>query len=72
MNTKSTEIGDERNRSFESPDLKQEELKPGFKPADQQPQAAPGDHHRFPHRRDKKDVPQESLAERIRKAQKGG
>jgi hypothetical protein len=71
MNTKNTESNDARNRSFESPELRLEDHKPGFKPAEQQQATAGGD-HRFPRRREKKDVPQESLAERIRRASKGG
>ncbi len=70
MNSKRQEIGDERNASFELPAL--DDLKPGIEFGEQKRgDAAGGEDHRRP-RREKKDIPQESLAERIRRARKGG
>jgi len=70
MNSKRQEIGDERNASFELPAL--EDLKPGIEfRGEKRGAAAEGEDHRRPPR-EKKDIPQESLAERIRRARRGG
>jgi hypothetical protein len=72
MNSKRSEIGDEENTSFELRDSVLEDLKPGIDYSEEKREhATEGHHDRFP-RRDKKDVPQASLAERIRKEPKGG
>jgi len=78
MQPKNREHSDEENTPFEASESVLESIKPGVtygdehgshsKP-DQGPDAA--DHHRFP-RRERKEIPQESLAARIRKATKGG
>jgi hypothetical protein len=71
MNPKRPKTGDEENTSFE---LALEDLKPGVADSEEKPgDTTKGnrDHDRFP-RRDKKDIPQESLANRIRGAAKGG
>ncbi len=72
MNSKRSEIGDDDNTSFELPDSSLEDLKPGFDHREEKrEETAEGHHDRFP-RRDKKEIPREPLAERIRKARKGG
>ena len=70
MNSKRSEIGDERNASFELPDSVLEDLRPGIDYREGKKEHTTEGHHRLP-RRDKKDVPQASLSERIRKAQRG-
>ena len=78
MQPKRWQRGDEENTSFEMSESALESTRPGLtygdeqdphSNADQGPEAA--GHHRFPHR-ERKDIPQESLAARIRKATKGG
>jgi len=78
MTSKGSEIGDEENTSFELPDSILEDLKPGLSYEEASHGDATEEHshgaevdQRFP-RRDRKDIPQESLAERLRKAMKGG
>lgn len=69
MKSKRLETHDERDTSFELPDSFFEGLKPGFEPAGKRSkEAALEGHHRFPRISERKDVPQTSLAERIRKA----
>jgi hypothetical protein len=58
---------DEGNTSFELPDSYFEEQKPGFKPA-AKAQIVPKGDRQFPRITPEKDVPQASLAERVRKA----
>lgn len=67
---------DEENTSFEFLDEVLEDLKPGFadgdeKHGDETEGHVHGEAKRFP-RCDSKDIPRESLAERIRKATRGG
>lgn len=74
MNSKKTDSDDDRNRSFDLPEL--EKLKPGLlyeggSGEGQAPAHGVETHHRLT-RRDRKDIPQTSLAERIRKVQKEG
>jgi hypothetical protein len=78
MTSKRSEIGDEENTSFELRGSVLEDLKPGLVDEEVNPGDATEGHaheaevdHRFP-RRDRKDIPQGSLAERLRKAEKGG
>ena len=78
MRTKDPERGDEENSSFELSESALENIKPGATYGDEPgAEARAGQvhgtegHHRLP-RRDRKDIPQESLAARIRKASKGG
>lgn len=77
MNTRNPERGDEENTSFELSESALEHVRPGATYGDETADARAGEaqgtegHHRLP-RRDRKDVPQESLAARIRKASKGG
>ena len=71
MNSKRSEIGDEKNTLFEVPDPVFENLKPGLAYGEEKHGDAAEGHDRFP-RCDRKDIPQGSLAERIRKAPKGG
>lgn len=78
MPIKDPEMGDEGNSSFDLPESALENIKPGANYGDEtgrdakagEAHGAEG-HHRLP-RRDKKDIPQESLAARIRRASKGG
>lgn len=70
MRSKRSNIGDDENTSFEVPEVL-EELKPGLDDREETGEAAEGHHSRFP-RGDRKEIPQESLAARVRKAQKGG
>ncbi|MCA1634475.1 MAG: hypothetical protein LC802_12465 [Acidobacteria bacterium] len=76
MRLKGSENGDEGNSSFELPDSVLEDLKPGVEHGEDDDDATDNHahqtevHHRF-RRRDKTDIPQESLAERIRKAAEG-
>jgi hypothetical protein len=69
MKYKMLEIDDERDTSFELPDLFFEDLKPGFEPSEKKSKKVTLEgHHRFPRISERKDVPQTPLAERIRKA----
>ena len=74
MNSKKTDSDDDRNRSFDLPDAALEKLKPGLLyegvPGEgEAPAHGVETHHRLS-RRDRKDIPQTSLADRIRKVQK--
>jgi hypothetical protein len=60
---------DEGNTSFELPESSFEERKPGFTPATKARVVPKGDEE-FPVITPEKDIPRESLAERIRKARK--
>jgi hypothetical protein len=78
MRTKNPERGDEENSSFELSESALESIKPGAIYGDEASgEAKAGQvhgtegHHRLA-RSDRKDVPQESLAARVRKASKGG
>jgi hypothetical protein len=72
MHSKRSEVGDEGNTSFGLPGSGPKDLKPRIDYREGKRQhATEGDDHRFP-RRDRKDIPAVSLAERIRKALKGG
>lgn len=77
MNSRRPEIGDEENTSFELLDTVLEDLKPGLAYGEEtllakaQELIMKGVHHRFP-RCDRMDIPQRSLAERLRDAPKGG
>lgn len=77
MNRNRTEHSDEENSSFGRSEVALEKIKPGLKygvERDRTTGAAhadseEGNHRR--HHREEKDIPQGSLAERIRKATKG-
>jgi hypothetical protein len=69
MGAKRPEVGDERNTSFVPPEFMRN-LTPGFH--DEEPTSEAEGEYRFPRRRRQEDVPQESLAERIRKDRQGG
>lgn len=77
MPNRNLDKDDEANSSFELPESALENTKPGATYDDAGGEARPGEahgaegHHRLT-RRDRKDVPQESLAARMRKASKGG
>jgi hypothetical protein len=78
MPIRDVDSGDEGNGSFELPELALENTKPGMTYEDEaarkaKPAEGPGEEgsDRFP-RRQRTDIPQESLAARIRKASKGG
>jgi hypothetical protein len=71
VNSKRAEIGDDRNASFELSDSRLEDLKPGIVYGGEKRESTAEGQHRFP-RRDKKDIPQESLRARIGKALKEG
>ncbi len=70
MNSKKS--GDDDNASFEVSGSLLEDRNPGLDDREEKREdAAEGHHDRFP-RRHQKDIPKGSLAERIRKAKKGG
>ena len=69
MRTKSTEPSDARNTGF-GPREHVVNHKPGYDSGSSKRQAETGDSHRF-RRSDKKDVPKESLADRLSKSRKG-
>lgn len=72
MNSKRSEIGDEKNTLFDVPEPEFEDLKPGLIYDKVKHRDATDDgHDRFPHSSRKK-IPKQSLAERIRKARNGG
>jgi hypothetical protein len=78
MRSRKPEPGDERNSSFEVPASVLEDLKPGLvygeeKTGGAAKSNAPAveDSHRR-ERHERKDIPTEPLAKRIRKTQKGG
>lgn len=78
MHSRKPERGDEENNSFELSESVLEQIKPGSTYGDEKGGGtgathAPGTegHHRLTPRQ-RKDIPQESLAARIRKASKGG
>jgi hypothetical protein len=70
MDANGLEVGDERNTRFELPESRRD-VTPGFDP-DEEPSAVSEGHSRFPRRRREEDIPQESLAERIRSDSQGG
>jgi hypothetical protein len=70
MDANSPDAGDERNTRFELPESVQE-VTSGFD-SDDEPAAVSEGHYRFPRRRKQEDIPQESLAERIRRDSQGG
>jgi hypothetical protein len=65
--SRESRIDDEGNTLFELPDSYFDEYKPGFKPAAKEQIVTKGD-RRFSPLTAEKDIPQVSLAERIRKA----
>jgi hypothetical protein len=77
MEAKKLERGDEGNSAFEPDESALESTRPGATYGDEHDRDAGGGqasaegHHRL-RRRPKKDIPQESLADRIRRASKGG
>ncbi len=77
MNSKRLEPGDERNAPFAPQGLnaaKDANAAAGFDAGEEavgQDDAAEC-HNRFPNRKSKAEIPQESLAERLRKQQQGG
>lgn len=63
--------GDERNMGFDVGDAELEDLKPGVDLSEKKAErATEGDHDRLS-RSDTKRIPQEPLADRIRKVRKG-
>jgi hypothetical protein len=65
MDANRAEAGDERNTSFELPEFRND-VTSGFDPEEEPSSVEEGD-DRFPRRRSQEEIPQESLAERIRK-----
>jgi hypothetical protein len=70
MDGNRSEVGDERNTSFELPEYTKE-VTSGFDPGEEPSEVSEG-HDRFPQRLKQEDIPQESLAERIRRDRQGG
>ena len=70
MGANRSEVGDERNTSLELPELTRN-LTPGFI-YEEEPSSVEEGEDRFPERRSQEDIPQEALAERIRKDREGG
>ena len=70
MDANRSEVGDEKNTSFELPDFRKE-VTSGFDPGEEPSEVSEG-HDRFPQRLKQEDIPQESLAERIRRDRQGG
>jgi len=71
MDANRSKGGDERNTRFELPEFRKD-VTPGFDPEEEPSSVAEGQ-YRFPRRRGQEEIPQESLAERIRKdRQQGG
>jgi hypothetical protein len=73
MSLRKPEHGDENNAAFETAEVPLDHSKSGLKhdaPAAGSAEDAEG-HHRFA-RSDAKDIPQQSLAARVRNAAKGG
>lgn len=71
MSPRRRESRDEDNSSFGSPEPTLEDLKPGVESGEtRKREVAEGHHRRSP--REGKKIPRESLAKRIRKAEKGG
>jgi hypothetical protein len=70
MDANRSEVGDERNTPFELPEFRRD-VTPGFDPEEEPSSVAEGQ-YRFPRRRRQEDIPQESLAELIRKDRQGG
>jgi hypothetical protein len=64
-----SEIGDERNTPFELPEYTKE-VTSGFDPGEEPSEVSEG-HDRFSQRLKQEDIPQESLAERIRRDRQG-
>lgn len=71
MNPKRLEVSDEANTSFAPQGPNVTDIKVGFYDDEQKDEASEG-HHRFPRRKSKAEIPQESLAERLRAAHQGG
>ena len=69
MDANRSEVGDERNTEFELPEFRKD-VTPGFDPEEEPSSVAEGD-DRFPRRGSQEDIPQESLAERIRREFQG-
>jgi hypothetical protein len=70
MDANRSKGGDERNTRFELPEFRKD-VTPGFESEGEPTSVAEGQ-YRFPRRRGQEDIPQESLAERIRKDRQGG
>jgi hypothetical protein len=70
MDGNRSEVGDERNTPFELPEYTKE-VTSGFDPGEEPSEVSEG-HDRFPQRLKQEDIPQESLAERIRRDRQGG
>jgi hypothetical protein len=76
MNARKSERGDEGNSAFELDDSTLERTRPGATFGDEHERHGAGHqadaegHHRL-HPRPKKDIPQQSLADRMRRASKG-
>jgi len=71
MNPKKLDVSDEGNESFVPQSASLAEAKAGFDPGEQAAAAAAATatavgQHRFPRRKSKEEIPQESLAERLR------
>jgi hypothetical protein len=69
MDGNRSEVGDERNTPFELPEFTKD-VTPGFE-SEEEPSREEEDELRFPRRRSQEEIPQESLAERIRKDRQG-
>jgi hypothetical protein len=72
MDGNRSEVGDERNTPFELPESTKD-ITSGFDPGEEPSEVSESEgHDRFPQRLKQEDIPQESLAERIRRDRQGG
>ncbi len=69
--SKRLDARDEENTPFESGDLAVENIKPGFELGESKRVIAAEGSDRFPRRKEKGDIPQAPLAERLKRKQKG-
>ena len=69
MDANRSEVGDEKNTPFELPDFRKD-VTPGFD-SDEEPSEVSEGQDPFPRRGKQEDIPQESLAERIRRDLQG-
>jgi hypothetical protein len=67
MTPRRPEVGDEENSPFEILEPDWHHARAGFD-AGEKPAAVPEGEHRFPRRHEEKDIPRQSLADRIRGA----
>lgn len=73
MGRKTAEPGDERNASFELPEIETQEGKPGFDPGEPEREASPEEgSHRFPRRMDEKSIPRGLIGDHVRRTRAKG